>query len=344
MLHLIQPGQRFCLHCCAQSLQPPRSLNDLDQIPTHHLNIPDVPTVLASRARGQIPLPSLQGRQHPGQSFRRRRRAARELTPSVAVSHGPRALVRELLAQLLVLHPPGLGLQPRGIQFRLERSDAGSIIRGPTGLVEQPACTHTDKLPARTDRWPNTRAISTTRRHHVSITVGRDIVHPPPIGARPAFGYSSRPCRSRCGTTTYFGSRAEAWPASKIPMRVSRDPARNDAPETAAPTRLLPAAKTAPATPATFSALAAPRYLPARPVCMGSAVMPMERSISWSAAASSAAPPTASRRAGPVWSVGATSRPSPPAAAAADPAKTNGNSRCASCHEGVAVSASRTAV
>src|SRR5690625_4889115 len=70
--------------------------------------------------------------------------------------------------QLLVLHPPGLGLQPRGIQFRLERSDASSIIRGPTGLIEHPACTHTDKLPVRTDRPPITRTLSTTpKRSHL---------------------------------------------------------------------------------------------------------------------------------------------------------------------------------
>ena len=31
--------------------------------------------------------------------------------------------------------------------------------------------------------------------------------------------------RSRCGTTVYFGSRADAWPASKIPNRVQADPA-----------------------------------------------------------------------------------------------------------------------
>src|SRR5699024_5166015 len=147
----------------AQSLQPPRSLDHLDQIPTHHPNIPDIPTVLASRTSSQIRLPSLQGHQHAGQGVRRGRRAARELTASVAVSHGPGALVRELLAQLLVLHPLRFYLQPRGIQFRLERSDTGSIIRGPTGLIEQPACAHTDQPTSSHRQGPITRTTSATR-------------------------------------------------------------------------------------------------------------------------------------------------------------------------------------
>src|SRR5699024_3843888 len=178
----------FCLYRCAQSLQPPRSLDDLDQIPTHHPNIPNIPTVLASRTSGQIPLPSLQGRQHPGQRGRRRRLAAGERLPGGSVVGTgretgacltPSQLIAQLLVrlmQLLVLHPPGLGLQPRGIQFRLERSDTGSIIlRGPSGLVEQPACTHTDKATGShrqtTDKNPITRTISTTLNGHTSITI-----------------------------------------------------------------------------------------------------------------------------------------------------------------------------
>src|SRR5699024_4909156 len=91
----------------------------------------------------------------------------------------PSQLLAQLLvrlAQLLVLHPPGLGLQPRGIQFRLERSDtSSSIIRGPTGLIEQPACTHTDQPTSShrqtTDKRPITRTTSTTPNGHTSITI-----------------------------------------------------------------------------------------------------------------------------------------------------------------------------
>src|SRR5690606_28995295 len=43
--------------------------------------------------------------------------------------------------------------------------------------------------------------------------------------------------RSRCGTTVYFGSRAEAWPASKIPIRVQKDPPSRAAPLRTAPHR-----------------------------------------------------------------------------------------------------------
>src|SRR6185295_8504274 len=39
-----------------------------------------------------------------------------------------------------------------------------------------------------------------------------------------------RSSRSRCGTTTYFGSRAEARPASKMPNRIVSDPATYAAP------------------------------------------------------------------------------------------------------------------
>src|SRR5690625_3852588 len=189
MLHLVQPGQCLCLHCRAQSLQPPRSLNDLDQIPTHHPNIPDIPTVLASRTSGQIPLPSLQGRQHPRQRGRRRRLATGEPLPGGGSVVGtgretgacllPSQLVAQLLVrlmQLLVLHPPRLGLQSSRVHLRLQPSDTGSIIiRGPTGPIEQPACTHTDKTTSShrqtTDKRPITRTISTTLNGHTSITI-----------------------------------------------------------------------------------------------------------------------------------------------------------------------------
>src|SRR3954464_15572905 len=61
------------------------------------------------------------------------------------------------------------------------------------------------------------------------------------------------------------------------------------------------------------------------------------------ASASSAMPPTARIRAGADSRSGAIS-PTPPAAAAAEPTKTNGNSRYASCQLGTAVSATSTAV
>ena len=83
---------------------------------------------------------------------------------------------------------------------------------------------------------------------------------------------------------------------------------------------------------------------PARPVWNGSAVMPIDASMRRWAASSSSAPPTASRRAGPAWAVGVATIPRPEEAVAADPTKTNGSSRHASCHDGVAVSLSRTAV
>src|ERR1039458_6610190 len=40
--------------------------------------------------------------------------------------------------------------------------------------------------------------------------------------------------RSRCGPTTYFGSRAEARPASKMPNLVSAEAASSAAPDSAA--------------------------------------------------------------------------------------------------------------
>ncbi len=57
--------------------------------------------------------------------------------------------------------------------------------------------------------------------------------------AEPAACYvSGRPSkRSRCGTTVYFGSRADSCPAWKMPNRVHNEPAINAAPATADPHR-----------------------------------------------------------------------------------------------------------
>jgi hypothetical protein len=140
-----------------------------------------------------------------------------------------------------------------------------------------------------------------------------------------------------------LGSRADSCPASKIPNRVHADPAINAAPDTAAATRLRPPSSE-PSAPPMVRALLALISRPALPSCSGSAVIPIEDSIRCSAASSSSAPPSAMRRAGPACAVGTASMPMPPAAAAAEPTKTNGSSRWASCQDGVAVSASRTAV
>ena len=67
-------------------------------------------------------------------------------------------------------------------------------------------------------------------------------------------------------------------------------------------------------------------------------------SIAVEPTSSTAAPATASRRAGPASATGANSMPRPPPLAAADPVKTNGSSRRASFQAGVAVWDSRTAV
>ncbi len=80
-----------------------------------------------------------------------------------------------------------------------------------------------------------------------------------------------------------------------------------------------PAAR--PAAPADGEHLAGRISRPALPWCSGSAVIPIDRSIRCSAASSTTAPPTASRRAGPAWATGAPIMPSPPEAAAADAAE-----------------------
>ena len=69
------------------------------------------------------------------------------------------------------------------------------------------------------------------RRRHASWSCA----DPPGLDLRDAQApaLSPRSMRSRCGTTVYRGSRAEAWPASKIPKRVQTEPASSAAPETA---------------------------------------------------------------------------------------------------------------
>ena len=57
-------------------------------------------------------------------------------------------------------------------------------------------------------------------------------------GGHHAPARSSARILSRCGVMVYRGSRAEAWPASKMPNRVHADPPSSAIPETAAAVRL----------------------------------------------------------------------------------------------------------
>ena len=66
-------------------------------------------------------------------------------------------------------------------------------------------------------------------------------------GRAPAPALAAR--RSRCGRTVYFGSRAEARPASKMPNRVSAEDATSAAPDSRVAARLRPARPPRPARP-----------------------------------------------------------------------------------------------
>ena len=99
----------------------------------------------------------------------------------------------------------------------------------------------------------------------------------PPAGSHPqppAAAKSTPACccsarlrlrRSRCGPTVYFGSRAEARPASKTPNRVSADEATSAAPASRGQRVRLRPASAAPASPAAVSTSAASISVPAGP-------------------------------------------------------------------------------
>ena len=139
----------------------------------------------------------------------------------------------------------------------------------------------------------------------------------------------------------------EETPAAKMPNRVSADAASRATPDSAETIRLRP--RTAPATPVAVNARLARSSRPALPVSYGSPATPSLVCSRRNAASSIATPVSANRRAGPTSPAAAPntpapSRPAPAALASAPPAKANGSSGYASCHDGTAVSASRTAV
>ena len=61
-----------------------------------------------------------------------------------------------------------------------------------------------------------------------------------PTRAGPIKSGSSAAIRSRCGTTVYLGSRADARPASNTPNRVTTELATNVAPQSADTARERP--------------------------------------------------------------------------------------------------------
>ena len=71
--------------------------------------------------------------------------------------------------------------------------------------------------------------------------------------------------RRRCGTIVYFGSRAEAMPASKIPNLVIAEAATSDAPASAETARLR-RPSTAPASAPAVRNSASRRTAPVVPV------------------------------------------------------------------------------
>src|SRR6266545_2824017 len=128
-----------------------------------------------------------------------------------------------------------------------------------------------------------------------------------------------------------------------MPKRVAIDAATSAAPASADSTRLRRPSR-APATPAAVKARPVRSSRPARPSRYGSLSKPSRVSTLCDPYSSIAPPATASRRAGPDSASGAAIRAIPEALARALPAKTHGSSGYASCHDGTAVSASRTAV
>ncbi|BCL17820.1 hypothetical protein GCM10017556_55590 [Micromonospora sagamiensis] len=104
--------------------------------------------------------------------------------------------------------------------------------------------------------------------------------------------------RSRCGTTVYFGSRADATPPWKIPNRVATDAATSAAPDTADTTRDRRPSN-APTTPTAVNARPARSNRPATPTRYGSLNNPNRVSTRCAPTNSNAAPATANRRAGP---------------------------------------------
>src|SRR6476659_852760 len=182
--------------------------------------------------------------------------------------------------------------------------------------------------------WKGGERISTSarrgsrRRRQVKYHHTRQQRHPPVHSAR---GQSRPSWRWRWGTIVYFGSRAEAMPASKMPNLVSADAASSDAPDSADRARLR-RPSSVPARPPAVSPSATCSITPALPVSYGSdrdtGPGVASRLISRRLATSSApAPSTASRRAGSAASSAVASSPMPPAALAAEPAKTYGISR-----------------
>jgi hypothetical protein len=136
----------------------------------------------------------------------------------------------------------------------------------------------------------------------------------------------------------------EATPASKVPKRCSALPPSRARPAAAAASRLRRASVTAVTAPATVRYSDSRRIRCARPVVKVSVTRPGRRSISREATSSVAAPIALSRRAGPASATGAKIMPKPPPLAAAEPVKTNGSSRRASCQAGTAVCDSSAAV
>src|SRR5205823_6261403 len=151
--------------------------------------------------------------------------------------------------------------------------------------------------------------------------------------------------RSRCGTTVYFGSRADAKPALKTPQRRSISPARTRVlPPTAAERLCRPfhARRPAPAATQSFEARVS---CPESPFLYGSASSRPTRCCMTSIAASSAAAhPIASRRAGPASSGGSRRAAAAPAVAVPLAPKSHGSSCRPSCQTGTEVLASSAPV
>ena len=143
----------------------------------------------------------------------------------------------------------------------------------------------------------------------------------------------------------YLGSRADSMPASTIPNRVRAEAPASATPASTDTSRLRPANRV-PTPPAKVRALASRSLGALSPEVISSSrpSRPRWGSSRCTAMRSLATPMRARRRAGPAWATGDRIIWMPPEASAAEPTKMNGSCRRLSCHKGVAVSDSSTAV